>query len=53
MVTLVRFWVDPSGEPFGVRICDRAMGEVLRASGNTGVCFLLNGDGLSVLSLKE
>ena len=54
---LVRFWVDPGGEQFGVRVWERATGEVLRASGDTGVCFLLRWDGLIIfriiLSLKE
>lgn len=35
------FCMDPGGEEFGVITWERATGEVLRASGETGVCFRL------------
>lgn len=35
-----RFWTDPGGEELGVMICANETGEVLRASGDTGVGLL-------------
>lgn len=36
-----RFWVEPGGEELGVITDDSVIGEVERARGDTGVCFLL------------
>ena len=54
-VLVLRFCVDPGGEELGVSICERATGEVLLASGDTGVCFLLRGINLilAILSFNE
>ena len=49
----VRFCIDPGGEEFGVMTCDSATGEVLLASGETGVCFLLRSPGLIILVMRS
>ena len=48
-VPLLRFWMEPGGEEFGVSIWESATGEVLRASGDTGVCFLHGDDFIFLL----
>lgn len=41
VAVLLMFCMEPGGEEFGVMTWDRATGEVLRARGDTGVCFRL------------
>ena len=58
-VGVLMFCMEPEGEELGVMTWERATGEVLRARGDTGVCFRLRWSDFIpaslfiILSLKE